>query len=100
VVTVTSTVPVPAGEVAVIVVVLSTTTSVAKTPPNFTEVTEMKEVPVMVTEVPPLAGPVAGLTSDTTGATTVYVNLSALDVGLVPYWVTTVTSTVPEPRNR
>jgi len=72
VVTVTSTVPVlrVAGEFAVIVLELTTTMLVALTPPNFTPVvvlTPMKSVPLMVTEVPPVAGPEFGLTDVTVG---------------------------------
>ena len=67
-VTVTSTVPEPAGLVAVIDVALFTVTPVAAVPPNATVAPDAKPVPLMVTEVPPAAGPVAGLTPDTVGA--------------------------------
>ena len=60
-VTVTSTVPDPAGEVAVIDVAEFTTTPVAALPPKATVSPAAKFVPVMVTGVPPDAGPVAGL---------------------------------------
>jgi hypothetical protein len=70
VVTVTSTVPAPAGEVAVICVALLTVNVVAAVAPNFTAVVPVKFVPVMVTTVPPAAGPLAGLTSVTVGAAT------------------------------
>ena len=53
VVTVTSTVPIPAGEVAVIWVVLLTMKEPAALLPNLTAVTSEKLVPVMVTLVPP-----------------------------------------------
>ena len=67
VVTVKSTVPVPPG--------LTTTSSVSVAPdctltsvlPNPTEVTPVKPVPVMVTVVPPTAGPLVGLIPVTTG---------------------------------
>ena len=49
VVTVTSTVPVPAGEVAVICVELLTTTPVAALVPKSTAVAPVRLVPVMVT---------------------------------------------------
>ena len=69
--TVTSTVPLPAGEVAVIEVALLTVNEVAAVAPNFTAVAPVKLVPVMVTEVPPAAGPVVGLTIVTVGAATI-----------------------------
>jgi len=59
-VTVTSTVPLPAGEVAVIDVALLTVNEVAGVPPNRTAVARMKLSPVMVTGVPPAAGPLFG----------------------------------------
>ena len=60
--TVTSTVPVPAGLVAVIWVSESTTTFVAATMPKSTCVAPLKPDPVIVTVVPPVAGPEGGLT--------------------------------------
>ena len=53
VVTVTSTVPVPADEVAVIWVALLTLKKPAALPPNLTAVAPVKLVPVIVTLVPP-----------------------------------------------
>jgi hypothetical protein len=53
VVTVTSTVPIPAGEVAVIWVALLTAKEAAALLPNLTAVAPEKLVPVMVTLVPP-----------------------------------------------
>ena len=67
-VTVTSTVPEPAGLVAVIDVALLIVTPVAALPPNATVSPDAKPVPVMVTVVPPAAGPLVGLTADTVGA--------------------------------
>ena len=67
VVTVTSTVPTPAGEGAVIWVALSTVKEPAALLPNLTAVTSEKLVPVMVTLVPPDVGPVLGLTLVTVG---------------------------------
>ena len=96
VVTVTSTVPVPAGLSAVIVVALTTVTFVAGTVPKSTAVAPVKPVPVIVTNVPPAAGPEDGLRPVTIGAAT-YVKRSADDVSDVPPAVTTVTSTVPAP---
>jgi hypothetical protein len=70
-VTVTVTAPtVPAGVVAVIDVLLTTTTFVAAVLPNVTVAPVAKFVPVMVTDVPPATGPVLGLTLLTVGLTT------------------------------
>jgi hypothetical protein len=60
----------PAGVVAVIVVLLVTTTFVAAALPNFTVAPDAKFVPVMVTAVPPVAGPLLGLTLVIVGTTT------------------------------
>ncbi len=68
--TVTSTVPVPMGDVAVIEVALTIVTPVAFVVPNFTAVAPVKPVPVIVTLVPPVAGPLAGLSTVTVGAAT------------------------------
>ncbi len=60
-VTVTVTVPTaPAGDVAEMVVLFSTVTLVAALAPNVTVAPAAKLVPVMVTAVPPLVGPVLG----------------------------------------
>ena len=68
-VTRTSTVPTtPAGEFAVIVVELTTTTLVAAFAPNATVDPEMNPVPVIVTLVPPPEGPEFGFTALTVGA--------------------------------
>ena len=73
-VTVTVTAPAAcAGVVAVIWVPLTTTTFVAAVPPNVTVAPLTKLVPVIVTPVPPVAGPVFGFTLLTEGAAT-YVN--------------------------
>ena len=69
VVTVTSTVPVPAGDVAVMDVAVFAVT-VAVTVPNFTAVALPRLVPVIVTEVPPAAKPVTGEMPVTVGAST------------------------------
>ena len=67
VVTVTSTAPAAcAGEVAVIEVAL-TTVKLAAVPPNDTAVAPVKFVPLIVTLVPPAAGPLLGLTAVTVG---------------------------------
>ena len=70
-VTVTVTAPaLPAGVVAVIVVLFTTTTFVADALPNFTVAPVAKFVPVIVTDVPPATGPLFGLTLLTVGGTT------------------------------
>ena len=70
-VTVTVTAPaLPAGAVAVIVVLFTTTTFVAAALPNFTVAPVAKFVPVIVTAVPPAVDPMFGLTLLTVGATT------------------------------
>lgn len=68
-VTVTVTAPaLPAGVVAVIEVLLTTTTFVAAAEPNVTVAPAAKFVPVMVTAVPPAVDPLFGLTLVTVGA--------------------------------
>lgn len=60
-VTVTVTAPaLPAGVVAVMLVLLTTTTLLAEALPNVTVAPEEKFVPVIVTDVPPAIGPVLG----------------------------------------
>ena len=66
VVTMTSTVPVPAGAVALMLVALLTVKLEAAVVPNFTALAPVKPVPVTVTEV--LFGPELGLTPVTVGA--------------------------------
>ncbi len=68
VVTVTSTVPVPAGLSAVIEVSLTTLTFVAAVVPKSTAVAPVNPVPVIVTRVPPAVEPLVGLRPVTTGA--------------------------------
>ena len=82
VVTVTFTVPVPAGLSAVIVVALTTVKPVAGFVPKSTAVAPVKPVPVIVTKVPPAAGPLVGLMPVTVGA-------AAVD------WVNTTSSPSP-----
>jgi hypothetical protein len=67
VVTVMSTVPVPAGAVAVTEVAEFTVNVVALVAPNFTAVAPEKLVPVMVTEVAPVVGPDVGEIDVTVG---------------------------------
>jgi hypothetical protein len=88
-VTVTSTVPLPAGEVAAIDVGLLTVNEVAAVPPNFTAVTAVKPLPMMVTGVPPAAGPLLGETAVTDGAVT-----CAWATRLVPATDATSTQTI------
>src|SRR6516164_11385585 len=66
-VTRTSTMPVPAGLIAVSWVGDTTCTPVAATPPKVTVAGVAKLVPVMVTVVPPAAGPDDGDTFVTVG---------------------------------
>jgi len=70
-VTVTVTAPAAcAGVVAVIEVLLTTTTLVAAVPPNVTVAPLTKFVPVIVTPVPPAVDPLLGLTLLTVGGMT------------------------------
>jgi hypothetical protein len=68
VVTVTSTAPAPGGEVAVIDVAEFTVKLVALLAPNFTAVAPVKPVPVIATDVPPIAKPEVGAIDVTDGA--------------------------------
>jgi hypothetical protein len=70
VVTLTSTVPVPAGEVAVIDVPELTVKPVAAVAPKVTAVAPLKPVPDIVTVVPPVCGPAVGEIEVTAGAPT------------------------------
>ena len=67
---------------------------VAGVPPKSTAVGLDSSVPVIVTTVPPPAGPADGLMLETVGPPT-YAYWSAGLVALVPPAVVTVTSTVP-----
>jgi hypothetical protein len=70
IVTVTVTAPaLSAGVVAVMLVLLTTTTLVAAVAPNVTVAPVAKFVPVIVTAVPPAAGPLFGDTPVTAGIT-------------------------------
>src|SRR5207244_11510689 len=79
-----STVPLPAGEVAVIELELLTVNEVALALPNLTAVAPVKLVPVIVTLVPPDVGPVFGLTLVTAGGPT-WVNCLASMVLVGPW---------------
>ena len=79
VVTVISTMPaLPAGDAAVICVALLTTKEAALVAPNFTAVAPLRLVPVMTTEVAPVAGPVAGAMLLMVGAAAVTVSVAAV----------------------
>jgi len=70
-VTVTVTAPaLPAGVVAVMVVLFTTTTFVAAVPPNVTVAPAAKFVPAIVTAVPPPVDPLFGDTLLTVGGMT------------------------------
>jgi len=70
-VTVTVTAPaLPAGVVAVMVVLFTTTTLVAAAPPNVAVAPVAKFVPVIVTAVPPAVDPLFGDTLVTVGGIT------------------------------
>ena len=95
VVTTISTAPaVPAGEVAVMEVSEFTAKGKAPASPKATNVTPMKALPVMVTDVPPAVGPATGLMPVTAGLSP-YVNWSAGLGRLVPAGPVTLTSTTP-----
>ena len=66
-VTVTSTVPQPAGLTAVICMSLINVILLAGVEPNETLVSPVKLIPVIMTLVPPVAGPFIGLIFDTVG---------------------------------
>ena len=65
----TSTLPVPGGEVAWISAPLITL-KVATVPPNLTSVAPVKPVPMITTAVPPSGGPEFGVTERTVGGAT------------------------------
>ena len=69
-VTVTFTVPLPAGDVATIWVAFTKVTDGATLPPNLTIGVLVKLDPVMVTLVPPVVIPEVGLIPVTVGAGT------------------------------
>ena len=77
-----------------ICVALSTVNDVALLGPNLTDVAPVKLVPVMVTEVPPVVGPVFGLTAVTVGAATITANENVLNEVWATGTVESVTVTV------
>ena len=70
VVTVTSTMPLPAGEVTVTDVAVLAVRLVAGVVPNLTAVAEPRLVPLMTTVVPPAEVPLVGTIEVTVGAAT------------------------------
>ena len=66
--TVTSTVPEPAGDLAVSLVADTNVTVGAGLEPNATSAEAVKLVPVIVTAVPPAVGPAIRLSAVTVGA--------------------------------
>ena len=94
VVALTVTAPLPAGATAVIWVAELTVKLVAAVPPNFTAVAPVKFVPVMVTLVPPVAGPDVGARPVIVGAGT---KVKVPTEVPVPPPVVTLTVTEPLP---
>ena len=70
VVTRTSTVPMPGGAVATILLADDSENDAAAVVPNLTALAPLKTLPVIVTLVPPTAGPLVGLRPLTAGAAT------------------------------
>src|SRR5260370_30791689 len=68
--------PPPAGLIAVICVSLTTVKCMAAVAPKKTPVAQVKPLPVIVTLVPPLAGPLVGLMIVTVGGGRVSKELS------------------------
>jgi hypothetical protein len=83
-----------AGEVAVSFVADVYVTVPAAEEPKLTVDAGVNPVPVIVTTVPPVMGPLVGTIPVTAGT---YANLSFTDTALVPLGVMTVTSTTPAP---
>jgi hypothetical protein len=78
--TLTSTVPVPAGDMAVIDVSELTTKLVVDVPPKNTSVAFVNPVPVIVTDVPPAPDPDVGEIAVSVGAATMLsVNAAEVD---------------------
>jgi hypothetical protein len=93
VVTLTSTIPTDSSGAVAVIEVSEVTTNDAEVAPKSTIVEPVKPVPVMTTDVPPVAGPESGRRRFTVGG--VKVNWSSVVMALVPSGVVTVTSTVP-----
>ena len=75
--TLTSNVPMPGGETAVIELGEFTTKVKAFVEPNLTAVAPLRSIPLMTTEVPPFSTPSPGLTPLTVGAGEPYAMLKA-----------------------
>ena len=84
---------VPGGAVAVMEPAEFTVNVLAGIPPKLTVLAPVNDAPVMVTTVPPAAGPLAGATPLTVGAAAMYVKRSADVGGEVPPGAVTVTGT-------
>lgn len=100
VVTTTSTVPatVDAGTVALRAVLDKTTKKGAVTPPNVTDIVPVKFVPVTVTTLPPLNGPLTGDKLVTVGVGVGFqVQTLPVSAALVPPGLVTKTLVVPVP---
>ena len=91
VVTATLAAPATLAGVCTTICVAVLLVTVPATPPNVTDVALLKPVPVIVTEVPPPTGPVAGETAVMVGPAT---KVKALVFVPVPPIVTTETLTV------
>jgi hypothetical protein len=97
-VTVTVTAPaLPAGVVAVIVALFTTTTLVAAVPPNVTVAPATKFVPVTVTAVPPPVDPAFGLTLLTVGAVGAALTVNVSDPVPVPLASVALSVTIDVP---
>src|SRR5947209_5014680 len=95
VVTVTSTVPVPAGDTAWIVVPDSIVKLVASLGPNLTAVASVRLLPEIVTVVPPADGPLLGATPLTLG----HAGMTGVTAKLWPPRVA-MPRTLPRPQTR
>jgi len=82
----------PAGVVAVIVVLFTTVTPVAGVPPNVTVAPATKFVPVIVTAVPPSVVPLFGVTPVTVGAPAYVYPLARLPLSPLLFVAATVTA--------
>jgi hypothetical protein len=91
---------VPAGAVAVIKLLLTNVKDVAASPPTVTAVAPVNAVPVIVSRVPPVSGPLAGETIVTVGTdngTTVNVTVPALPLVAALVTAATLMLTYEEP---
>ena len=91
VVTMTSTEPVPAGDVAVIEVLLLMMTLLAAFEPKRTPIAPVRSVPVMATLVSPAAGPEEGVMAVTAGVIGVTEGVEGTAPSIVPVPTTAAT---------